>query len=656
MTAWAVRKGPDCARRIALPAIMAVLCTSLPDSAPALDWEFEGVDVRLDTTLSQGITVRTSERDPALIGIANGGTANSVNHDDGTLNYDDGRIAQNVSRFTTDLEIDGGALSAFFRVTGFADWEQRNGTRARTPLTKQALDQVGQKLELLDAYVTGDFRVGEAPAQIRVGQQVLSWGESTFIPNGINVVNPIDVARFRTPGATLRDALKPIPMVSGSVSATESVTFEGFYEFGWEEVEVDPPGSFFSTNDFVGAGGVRAFLGFGDFSDLGTSFGPLTAPINADLAAGGLAPQPLLDSVFLGVPRGPDDTASDGGQFGLAMRLFDQRLRGTEIGFYYLKYNSRLPLVSARTGTAAGVANGVASAGFVSGAVGPGNTAAAAGAPTAADIGGAIGVNRYAQTANYFIEYPENIDLLGVSFNSEVGNTGWALQGEYSFKKDMPLQIDDSELLLAALSPLSTASPAFAAFADNQLGTFGTDTVIHGFIERDVSQIQATATKVIEPVLGAQSGIFIVEVAVNHVHNMPKQSTLRLNAAGTDTSGNSQQAAAGGVHEGKSAEPSSAFPTATSWGYRMAAQLTYDNVIDAINLSPRIQWAHDVQGISPQPAGPFREGRKAISVGLNATYLQEWEADVSYTNFFGAGRYNLLNDRDFFSATIKYSF
>ena len=656
MSAHDVRGGPIRTRIVGLPALFVILCQALPGPVTALEWQFEDFDVRFDTTLSQGVSVRASARDPAIIGTVNGGTAHSVNHDDGTLNYDDGKISQNLSRFTSDLDIDGGALSAFFRVTGFIDWEQRNGTRARTPLTNPALDVVGEDLKLLDAYVTGNFAVGEAPAQIRLGQQVLSWGEGTFIPNGINVINPIDVAQFRTPGATLREALEPIPMISGSVSVTESTTVEGFYQLAWEKVETDPPGTFFSTNDFVGAGGTRAFLGFGDFSDLGTSFGPLTPAINADLAAGGLPGQPLFDSVFLGVPRGPDDTPSDGGQFGVAMRFFTEKLQGAEFGLYYLKYASRLPIVSARTGTAAGVANGVASAGFVSGAVGPGNTAAAAGAATAAQIGGAMGVDRYAQTASYFIEYPEDIDLIGASFNSEVGNTGWALQGEYSFKRDMPLQIDDTELLFAALSPLSTASPAFAAFADNQLGTFGTDTTIHGFIERDVSQIQATATKVFGPTLGANTAVFIVELGLNHVHDIPSQNTLRLNAAGTDTSGNSQQAAAGGAHAGKPAEPSSAFPTATSWGYRMAAQLTYNNAIDAVNLFPRIQWAHDVQGISPQPAGPFREGRKAVSIGLKATYLEEWEADISYTNFFGAGKYNLLNDRDFFAATIKYSF
>jgi hypothetical protein len=128
-------------------------------------------------------------------------------------------------------------------------------------------------------------------------------------------------------------------MISGSVSATRNITLEGFYEFRWRKVEVDPPGTFFSTNDFVGAGGSRAFLGFGSFSDLGTSFGPLTAAINADLAAGGLPAQPLFDSVFLGVPRDPDDKPGNAGQFGLAMRLFSDKLQGTEFGLYYMKYS-----------------------------------------------------------------------------------------------------------------------------------------------------------------------------------------------------------------------------------------------------------------------------------------------------------------------------
>jgi len=51
------------------------------------------------------------------------------------------------------------------------------------------------------------FRLRLDARDVRLGRQVISWGESTFIPNGINVINPIDVARLRTPGSELREAL-----------------------------------------------------------------------------------------------------------------------------------------------------------------------------------------------------------------------------------------------------------------------------------------------------------------------------------------------------------------------------------------------------------------------------------------------------------------
>jgi hypothetical protein len=84
--------------------------------------------------------------------------------------------------------------------------------------------------------------------------------------------------------------------------------------------------------------------------------------------------------------------------------------------------------------------------------------------------------------------------------------------------------------------------------------------------------------------------------------------------------------------------------------------MDFNNAIGAVTLSPRIAWSHDVDGNSPGPGGNFIEDRKAISFGLNADYLKTWSADISYTDFFGAGRYNLLNDRDLVAFNIKYSF
>jgi hypothetical protein len=33
-----------------------------------------------------------------------------------------------------------------------------------------------------------------------------------------------------------------------------------------------------------------------------------------------------------------------------------------------------------------------------------------------------------------------------------------------------------------------------------------------------------------------------------------------------------------------------------------------------------------------------------------------WALELRYVNFFGAEQYNLLSDRDYVAATIKYSF
>jgi hypothetical protein len=256
----------------------------------------------------------------------------------------------------------------------------------------------------------------------------------------------------------------------------------------------------------------------------------------------------------------------------------------------------------------------------------------------------------YAKTARYVIEYPEDIQLLGVSFNTQLDSIGVALQGEYSYRKDAPLQVDDVELLLAALSPLGSA------YLDNQVGAFGLSTYIPGYIEKDLSQVQVTATKTFGPTFGADQFTLVGEVGLTHVHNMPDKDKLRLESAGTYVSGNPSQASATGAHGGLPAEPDDAFADADSWGYRAVAKLDFNNAIGAVTLSPRIAWAHDVDGNSPNPGGNFLEDRKAITYGLGADYQNTWSADLSYTDFFGAGRYNLINDRDYVSFNVKYSF
>ena len=208
--------------------------------------EFQG---SLDTTISHGMTFRVQKRNSVL--------AEDTNGNDGDLNYDRGLVS-NTSKFTTDLDIGAGDFGAFVRATGFIDFENQNGTRERTPLSDDAQDRVGKNLQVLDAYATAAFDVGEAIVDFRLGKHVLNWGESTFIPNGINAINHFDVSKLRLPGSELREALLPVGLASMSVAPTDTLSMEGFYQLDWEETEIDPVGSYFSSIDYVGPGAREA--------------------------------------------------------------------------------------------------------------------------------------------------------------------------------------------------------------------------------------------------------------------------------------------------------------------------------------------------------------------------------------------------------------
>ncbi len=589
----------------------------------AAEFDYGDVHGSFDTTVSYGQSHRVQSRAHELIGVANGGTGFSVNGDDGNLNYDTGLISSTL-KFTSELELRYKNFGAFLRGTGFRDFQNDDpNDTVRTPLSSQAIDLVGEDLKLLDAYVWAGFDFGNSPVDIRLGEQVISWGESTFIQNGINIINPVDVSKLRLPGSELKEALLPVGIVSGSIGITGNISVESFYQYDYERILIDPPGSYFSTNDFVGNGGKFVALGFGavpDYLPIGPG-GSLVALPN--FPPGTLTPPfPPLPGSSFSASRSPDDRPEEGGQYGAAVRFFLSELNDTEIGLYHINYHSRLPIINAISAT----------------------PFAPVGSPP---LNNAI----TATPATYFISYPEDIKLYGLSFNTQLGTTGWALQGEYSFRNDVPLQVDDVELLAAALHFELLAGPCGGGACTSQLGVFGNGVVVPGFIERNVSQFQVTASRVFGPRFKADQMLFLAEVAVTHVHNMPDQDDLRLDAAGTNLPGNPLLALTLGVPV-----ETNDFADATSWGYRIVSRLDYNNAFGAINLHPRIEWRHDVSGNTPGSGGNFIEGNKVITAGLGATYQNSWQADLSYTSFFGAGSQNLLYDRDFLSLSASYSF
>ena len=71
-------------------------------------------------------------------------------------------------------------------------------------------------------------------------------------------------------------------------------------------------------------------------------------------------------------------------------------------------------------------------------------------------------------------------------------------------------------------------------------------------------------------------------------------------------------------------------------------------------MQPRVAWLHDAHGTTPGPGGPFVEGRKALLVGVAVDYTSTWLLQLDYTKLLGAGRFNLLNDRDYVRLQLSY--
>ncbi len=337
--------------------------------------------------------------------------------------------------------------------------------------------------------------------------------------------------------------------------------------------------------------------------------------------------------------RGPDRTPPDSGQWGLALRFLAEDLNLTEFGFYFMNYHSRLPVISARQGPAEGISAGVTAAG---------SPPTIPGVP-AQQVASAVAINAYGKSATFSLEYPADIQLFGASFNTVLGASGWALQGEYSLRNNAPLQVAERVVLANGLAPIvrALAHVGGGGSLPDFLATY-TPEQVQGYEERDVSQFQVTATKVFGPTLSADALIFVAEAAMMRVHNMPTTPI---------------ESPAGGVLPGLPPDPANqlaflrpevADADATSWGYRIAARLDYNNAIGSINLYPYTQFLHDVSGNSPAPSGPFIEGRTGLTLGLRADYLSSWQADLSFTRYDGDGY--ALSDRDFISASLKYSF
>lgn len=579
-------------------ALTGASALALPLSATAIPFELGPVQGSVNTTISAGVSLRTQGPSSSLIGIANGGTARSVNEDDGNYGFASGDLTSATAKVSHDIEFKHKNYGVFSRVSYFYDntsseadkFENRRGANGQVAVARNrgsyelgpiGRDRLGSEFKLLDLFAYGNFDLAGHGLSVRFGKQVVSWGESTFIGNGINAINPIDVARIRAPGAELKEAFVPTPMLHTSFQVSNNLSLEGLWMTAYDKTRIDPRGSFFSTNDFVSDDGDRAVVSFGRREDENQA---VRVPAGANAG-----------SASVWVPRdASQDPRKTRSQYGFAARYFAEQLNNSEFGLFYLKYHSRTPLVSAVRG---------------------GSTNVTSTAPTCSSSATTAGCR-----ATFFSEFPENIELYGMSFNT-TAPFGVAVQGEYSFRPNQPVQISGAEVLLTALGVPSSISPAPLAAG----------TVVQGYTNTAMHQAQVTLTKAYGPTFGANQFVMLGEVGVTH---LDLDSSQRYAGGGTSlpSCGFASAGTLAAVSNGSCQEQvGGGYASKDSWGYRLVNRLDFENVIGAIQVSPRLVWSHDVNGVGPN----FSKGNKAITLGAGFNYLQRWQADIGYTTFFG---------------------
>jgi hypothetical protein len=650
-------------------------CMLLASSMPAGAFVFnlgDGYSGAFDSTISYGAQMRMQGQSCKLIGQDNGGCAALsaalpeatedayfINADDGDQNYKKYDVFSEVVKLTNELQLkapDG--LSAFARISELGDW--RIGQTERTQLTDDAERFSVYNVQLLDAYISQDFDLFDRSMRIRVGNQVMSWGEDIFVLGGINSINSIDVRRYHVAGTQVKEILRPAPMISFSSDIVEGVSTEAYWQWHWNSFQLDPTGTYFSSADPAGKGNDRAI--FIPTSSINNGLNALSSPTNtasnqaegalvqAALASGAIRYAPagtvgdpggtgltaaqlmtfaavgprlingftnpnfvggaaasravattLVDAAFssgTAIPLVSDSGASNHGQYGLSFRYHPEWV-DAGFGLYYEHYNSKIPFITYTVNSAYKTDNPV--------------------------------------SAGYKIEYPNNRQLLGTSYNTQIGS--WAYGGELSWRPNDAVAIDTS------VPTDNGKNPYYACLNGNKGGNGGGEQngyYCKGWVDRAKYQFQQSALQIFSPtdslggfllpVLGAKEGYFLGEFGATYYPGLGRLD-------GTPWS-----------------LPAYALPNKFSAGYTLESQITYPNVLNlGYDWLPQIDWSQGIMGNTPNSL-PWQSGVKSATATLNFNKHNIITAALAYSWFWGGGTQNQTSDRDFLSFTVGYNF
>ncbi|MGQ0698511.1 MAG: DUF1302 domain-containing protein [Panacagrimonas sp.] len=720
---------------------IALLAGALAGPASAINFEYAGAEFAWNTKLTAGAAWRTEARDVGKIGKLNvpgqeflcsnrGGNITlgpndddcislfgnpepnqrlvdarggyfAALMDDGNLNFDNGDLVSALVKLNTQLGVTRGDWTlklnyvAFYDETNYNLDAQHVNTQyqpASEGISDSVQGRVGFKGELREAFVLRNFQIGERAFSLSIGNQRVRWGEANLhLFNSLDQVNPLDGVLALQPGLNLSELAVPTGMVLFTADLVTNVTAEFIYQYDWDTVRVQPSGTFFSSTDPAGIKEYNPVLSLGQFPE---------DPDNQFRAG---LPFRLLSSSTRNSRVGENDRpASDDGQYGVRVNWYAENLNdGTEFGFYFLNYHSRLPYFSINEADETCLRRGIG--------IDP-VTALLACAPfnplllnNALPNKDPLPIN----SAELLFDYPEDIQMYGVSFNTTA--FGWSVSGEYSYRPNLPAQVLISDVfyagfqqafprndiglsanLLAELGPLGEALgnllpvgsvgpllPGARTFIPDFLSVYRGRTIendneyqpgeyVQGFEDLKTGQLVVNALKLFPSTLGADDVTLLVELGITHIIDMPEEGDLYFQGTlehthpspGADCTGFPDGTACRTAAVTARVNPTQQtddFADDFAMGLRMLLQFNYSNFMNSgINVKPTLLWFEDVYGIAPFPAQNYVEGNRWMIPGIQFEIGQAFNGTLLYQYYDGAD--NALQDRDNLSVSLTYNF
>jgi hypothetical protein len=555
-----------------------------------------------NTTLSLGSSWALRNADPNQLtvpdarSIGKNGKGINYNGDDGKLNFKKHDPISQVFKGLTDFDLNDSNQGAFVRFKYWYDhaYETRDGDFKKFDDSGWQDLAKFQGFEVLDLYAWKNFEIGDHQLNVKLGKQVLSWGEALFLQNGINAINPLDASAFNRPGVELKEGQLPVEMLSFNFDLSDTLSLEGFYQYNFRPTVLDGCGTFFSSGDNIQEGCQATQM--------------LVNP------AGNLTSAQLIAARAYET-RTNSKMPSDTGQYGMAVHKTLAALNDADLGLYYANYHSRNLTFdgTVRTSLAAGTL----------------------------------------PTGLYDTVYPEDIRLYGVSLSGVVGST--AVFSELSYRPNQPLTFNGSDFV-AVIAGAGASTPIFDGVTPplgSAVDGYKRKKVWqYSLGATDIVTSVLGAERLTWAAEAGANWIDDLDVDDERFGRASLFGRVQNNGAACFVP------AQGGLNAAQAAEKNDkycnthGFNTPFSWGYRLRAGLSYESLLPATVVTPAINLRHDVEGYGPN----FQEGQMAASASLTFDYRNNYSLELAYNDFFGTNKFSTIDDRDFASVTVKVSF